>query len=377
VRIAFVVHDYDRTHGHSRYVVELAERFAVSHDVHVFANRFEHVTPGITTHRVPALRQSALLSIFTFVPPASMMVGSAFDIVHAQGLTVRGADVITAHICNARWLEGRRTLEGGRLPWREQVFGSMVIPAERWAFRAPGQTVIAISNALSKDLQRLYGVDADRIVVIPHGVDRKQFHPGVRALHREQVRDELALPSDAVVFLYVGDLRKGFEPAIRALPRVANAILVGVSRTPPDAFAATAEAEGVADRVTLAPATDRVERFYGAADVLVLPTPYDAFGMVLTEAMASGLPVITTPMAGASELVTPGVEGVLVESATDVDALSAAMRTLASDAVGRARMGEAAATLMTRHGWDGVADRTFEAYRRHLDRRAATARVAG
>jgi UDP-glucose:(heptosyl)LPS alpha-1,3-glucosyltransferase len=377
LRIALVVHDYDRTHGHSRYVVELAERFAAGHDVHVFANRFEHVIPGITTHRVPALRQSALLSIFSFVAPATMMIGSTFDIVHAQGLTVRGADVITAHICNARWLEGRKALQGGRLPWKEQVFGSIVIPAERWAFRAPGQTVIAISSALAADLQRLYGVNADRIVVIPHGVDPQQFHPGVRTQHRDHVRRELGLPHEAVVFVYVGDLRKGFEPAIRAIARVDGARLLGVSRTPADAFAATAEAEGVADRVTLVPATDQIERYYGAADALVLPTPYDAFGMVITEAMASGLPVITTPMAGASELVTPGVDGLLVDSATDIDALSAAMRTLASDAALRARMSDAAVALMSRHGWDGVAEQTLNAYRRHIAGRAATARAAG
>jgi UDP-glucose:(heptosyl)LPS alpha-1,3-glucosyltransferase len=306
-----------------------------------------------------------------------MMIGSRFDIVHAQGLTVGGADVITAHICNARWLEGRKALEGGRLPWREQVFGSMVVPAERWAFRAPGQTVIAISRALAADLHRLYGIPAERIVVIPHGVDRRQFHPGVTSQFREAVRRELGLPPEAVVFAYVGDLRKGFEPAIRALRQVEDARLIGVSRTPPGAFAETAAAEGMADRVVLVPATDRVERYYGAADVLLLPTPYDAFGMVITEAMACGLPVITTPMAGASELITPGVEGLLVDSATDIDALSSAMRTLAMDAARRARMGEAAAALMCRHGWDGVAEQTLDAYRRHLAGRAATARAAG
>ena len=60
LRIAFVVHDYTRVLGHSRYVAELAERFAADHDVHVFANRFENLPPGITRHRVPAVRFSAL-----------------------------------------------------------------------------------------------------------------------------------------------------------------------------------------------------------------------------------------------------------------------------------------------------------------------------
>lgn len=368
MRIAFVVHDYNRTLGHSRYVAELAERFAGEHDVHVFANRLEQLPAGITGHRVPALRGSALLSIFSFVVPATLMVGGGFDIVHAQGFTVRGPDVITAHICNARWLEGRRLIEGGQVPWRERVFGALVIPAERWAFRTPGATVIAISRALGADLRRLYGLSGE-IAVVPHGVDPGQFHPGVRARFRDAVRQELRLGAADVVFLYVGDLRKGFAPAIRALAAVPGAWLVGVSRSDPREFLDLAAVAGVADRVAVQAATDRIERYYAAADALVLPTPYDAFGMVITEAMACGLPVITTPLAGASELMTPGVQGLLVETPTDVDALATAMRTLATRADLREQMGAAAAALMTAHTWDRVAARTLDVYRQHLERR--------
>jgi UDP-glucose:(heptosyl)LPS alpha-1,3-glucosyltransferase len=376
VRIAFVVHDYNRTHGHSRYVAELAERFAAEHEVHVFANRFEDLPERITGHRVPAVRASALLSIFSFIVPATLMVGHDFDIVHAQGLTMRGANVITAHICNARWLEGRRLLEGGQAPWRERVFGALVIPAERWAFRGPQATVIAISEALRADLMRLYGVRGDTVVV-PHGVDLRQFNPGVRATHRHVVRKELGLLPDQVAFLYVGDLRKGFAPAVRALASVAGARLVGVSRTNPREFMATATASGVADRVRVCPPTNQIERYYAAADALVLPTPYDAFGMVITEAMACGLPVITTPLAGAAELITPGVEGLLVESPTDVEALAAAMRALTTTQELRERMGAAAAALMTQHTWDRVAARTLEVYRQHLTRRPTSRPVLG
>lgn len=371
MRIAFVVHDYNRTLGHSRYVVELAERFAAQHEVHVFANRFEDLPERITGHRVPALRASALLSIFSFIVPATLMVGHDFDIVHAQGLTMRGADVITAHICNARWLEGRRLLEGGQVPWRERVFGALVIPAERWAFRGPQATVIAISEALRADLARLYGVRGDTVVV-PHGVDARQFNPGVRARYRRAVREELGMLPGQIVFLYVGDLRKGFAPAIRALAGVAGARLVGVSRTDPQEFIALAAASGVADRVTVRPATNQIEQYYAAADALVLPTPYDAFGMVITEAMACALPVITTPLAGASELMTPGVEGLLVESPTDVEALAEAMRALTGSQEHRERMGSAAAALMTAHTWDRVAARTLEVYHQHLARRRSS-----
>ena len=370
LRIAFVVHDYNRVLGHSRYVAELAERFADRHDVHVFANRFEGLPPGITAHHVPALRLSALATIFSFVLPASLMIGRSFDIVHAQGLTVLSPDIVTAHISNARWLEGRRLLEGQNLSWRERLFAALVVPAERWSLADSRATAIAISSALREDLATGYRRSASTFV-IPHGVDGRQFNPEGRGQFRSVVRSEIGIADETPLFIYVGDLRKGIEPAIRALASVPGAHLLGVSRTAPEAYRELAAACGVADRVTLLPPTNQVERYYGAADALVLPTPYDAFGMVLTEAMACGLPVITTPMAGAAELLTDGVHGFVVASPTDTSGLATAMRTLANDESTRSRMGAAAAALMREYSWDHVAAQTLDVYYSHLASRQA------
>jgi glycosyltransferase involved in cell wall biosynthesis len=101
----------------------------------------------------------------------------------------------------------------------------------------------------------------------------------------------------------------------------------------------------------------------------VLPTPYDAFGMVITEAMACGLPVITTPHAGASELVVPGVHGCLVSEADDVEGLAAAMQRLAASEDLRGRLGRAGAALMAEHDWEAVVRRTERVYAEHLERR--------
>jgi UDP-glucose:(heptosyl)LPS alpha-1,3-glucosyltransferase len=365
LKIAFVVHDYNRVLGHSRYVAELAERFAPDHEVHVFANSFEHVPPMIVTHRVPALRTTALASIFSFAVPASLMVGRGFDIVHAQGFSMLHANIVTAHISNVRWLEGRRLLEGQQLSWRERLFAALVIPAERRSLRDSRATVIAVSSALRDDIARIYGRTAET-VVIPHGVDQRQFHSGVRRAFRDETRREWGLAPDTVVFLYVGDLRKGFAQAILALPWVPSARLVGVSRTDPEPYRKLASDNGVADRVSVWPPTNSIERYYGAADALVLPTPYDAFGMVITEAMACGVPPITTRLAGASELLTDGVHGLLVDSPNDVQGIAVAMNVLAGDHDLRIRMGAAAAALMRDHTWDRVADQTLSVYYRHL-----------
>jgi UDP-glucose:(heptosyl)LPS alpha-1,3-glucosyltransferase len=362
MRIAFVLHDYNRVLGHSRYVTELAERFARDHDVHVFANTFAGVAPRITTHHVPALRVTALTTILSFYAAAAVRVGGQFDIVHAQGAAVPSPDVITAHISNARWLQGRQRLEGGRLSWRERLFAALVTPLERRALTSDRTLVVAVSKALADDIATVYGRRGET-VVIHHGVDPKQFNIGVREVHRDAARAELELSSADVAHLFVGDLRKGFAQAIEALT-TAPGRLLAVSRTDPHEMMRLAEARGLADRVRVLPPTDRIERYYAAADVFVLPTPYDAFGMVITEAMACGLPVVTSAAAGAAELIEPGLTGFVLSDSTDVAALASCMRTLALDADARRRIGTAAAAAMRKESWDTVADRTMALYER-------------
>lgn len=359
MRIAFVVHDFSRAFGHGRYVAELATRFAAGHDVHVFANTFSDSTPALHCHHVPALRASALSTILSFYPSATLRLRGAFDIVHAQGFSVGGANVVTAHISNKRWMAARRELCGGQLPWRERLFGAVVTPLEQHAMASPHATIIAVSQALQRELSA-DGVPG-RIVVIPHGVDDRQFNPGVVERYRQDVRHELGCAGDDTLFLFVGDLRKGFARAIEALVSTPGR-LVAVTRSDASGSMALAQQLGVGDRVMVRPATPQIERFYAAADVFVFPTQYDAFGMVITEAMACGLPVITTAAAGASDLIGHGRTGFVVADPADVGTLAGHMRALALDPGLRDAVGGAAAAQMRAHTWDSVAKETMAVY---------------
>lgn len=371
MRIAFVLHDYNRVFGHSRYVAELAERFAGRHQVHVFANTDAGVPPGVVSHHVPAVRTTALTTILSFYASASICVRGDFDIVHGQGVSTPGANVVTSHISNLQWLEGRRRLEGDRLSWKERLFGSTVVPLERRLLRSPDVAVIAVSAAMASDIQRDYG-RAVRPDVIPHGVDGAQFNPAVRGRYRAVARQRLQLTDQDVLHLFVGDLRKGFNQAVEALA-TAPGRLIGVSRSNPDEAAAVAARLGLSARVTLLPPTDSIEEYYGAADTFVFPTPYDAFGMVITEAMACGLPVITTRAAGAADLIDDGRTGLLLADSANVEALSKAMRRLAENALERQTIGDAAAAEMRTRTWDSVADRTMALYERVVSARRVAA----
>lgn len=369
MRIAFVLHDYGRVLGHSRYVTELAERFSRTHDVHVFANTFAGTMPGITAHHVPAVRATALTTILSFYAAAAVQVGREFDVIHAQGAVLPSADVVTAHISNARWAEGRRSIEGGRLSWRERVFASLVTPLERRTLASERTLVVSVSRALARDIAQTYGRRGET-VVIHHGVDPAQFNADVRGRYRHATRAALGISATELIHLFVGDLRKGFAQAMQAL-KSAPGVLLAVSRTDPGEMLRLATAVGVADRIRILPPTDRIEQYYAAADIFVFPTPYDAFGMVITEAMACALPVVTSTAAGAAELIEPGRTGLLVTDPTDVPALAGHLRMLADNPEARHRMGAAAAHAMRTESWDTVADQTMALYERLTSARGA------
>jgi glycosyltransferase involved in cell wall biosynthesis len=132
-------------------------------------------------------------------------------------------------------------------------------------------------------------------------------------------------------------------------------------------ISAAASREGLAERIVFAGETRTIEQYYRAADIFVFPTRREAFGMVLVEAMASGLPCIASRIPGVTDdIVTDGESGLLVEP-DDVDALSAALARVLTDRALASRLGRAARHAVDpRFAIERTARQTLDAYRRLL-----------
>lgn len=173
-----------------------------------------------------------------------------------------------------------------------------------------------------------HGLPRARIAIIPYGVDLGAFSP-----------DADRPPNDRVCCVYVGQMshRKGIPILLRAARTLQNVrfVLAGPVVTP-------SVLRGLPQNVRwMGPLSHAdVATLMREADVFVLPAVEDSYGLVVTEAMASGLPVVVTDHAGASEIIAPGLNG-LVVPAGDHTALAAALRRLADDADLRSRMGAA------------------------------------
>jgi UDP-glucose:(heptosyl)LPS alpha-1,3-glucosyltransferase len=367
MKIALVVHDYHRRGGHSRYVVELAERFSREHEVHVFANTFESDgKDDIKFHRVPAIRTTALTTILTFPLGAASLLEHQFDIIHAQGVSAPRQEIVTAHICNQAWLDVQQSKNGG-LSLPQRLFKATVCPWERSVFRQSNSNwVIAVSEKLKREIGEYYE-RTEQVSVVRPGVDPERFHPGLKAEHRAQVRKRLSLSEDRFLMLYVGDVQKGADYAIRTAACVPESQLVVVSGSRFGDCRALAAKLGVADRVVFVPPTGHMEEYYAACDLFLFPTVYDGHGMVIWEAMASGLSVITSRAAGAAEIMDDLTDGVLVDDPSDTSRLAGHVRSLMADARRRQAMCEHARRKVEAYSWDRAAAETIKVYERVLD----------
>jgi len=228
--------------------------------------------------------------------------------------------------------------------------------------------VVTLSEYSAQKVHRVHGIPAGRIAVIPGGVDLARFRP---AADRAGLRRRLGLPPGARLLLTVRNLvpRMGLETLIAAMARVApeapGAVLwIGGEGPLRRALEETAQALGLAGQVRFLGFVpeERLPELYAAADLFVLPSrELEGFGMVTLEALASGLPVLATPVGGSCEILAPLGEGFLLEDA-GVEALARGMRSflerLEADASAAPRLAAACRRhAESRYGWD-----------RHLER---------
>lgn len=191
---------------------------------------------------------------------------------------------------------------------RASPFHRRILAAERALFTSARlRAVICNSHMVRDEIVRHYGMAEARLPVIRNAVDSSQFHPGLRDAHRAEMRRLLSLDDSQPVFLCVGSgfERKGVDLLLEIWPQVAaTLIVVGRDR---DLAGYRKRAEG--SRVRFVGPQEDVRPWYGIADAFVLPTLYDPLPNAALEALACGLPVLTSTKCGAAELIRPGVNG--------------------------------------------------------------------
>jgi UDP-glucose:(heptosyl)LPS alpha-1,3-glucosyltransferase len=284
-----------------------------------------------------------------------LMAHKRFDLVQSHE-RIPGCDIYRAGDgVHATWLELRDKTLDRLSPWHRYT-----LAAEAEMFRHPGlRAVICNSRMVKDDIARRFGVADDKLHVIYNGVDLDTFHPRLREEKGRSLREKTGVDAATPVILFVGSgyERKGLPTLLRALSRMqrSDARLWVVGRDKDEMLMRKlAQTLGVDERVLFLGAQTDVKPFYGAADVFALPTLYDPFPNAALEALACGLPLVTTTTCGAAELVTTD-NGLVVSAgderalATSLDALcgrAPAIRDAARASVAHLDLAQMAAQLM-------------------------------
>ncbi len=352
MKVAFALRRFAADGGTGRYGHALARSLLMGgHEVRVIC--MEHslgssLEPWLgTTLQLRTLRVPRLGSWYTMSAFASAvrhdLVESGCDVSLALG-RIPGLDVYRAGGgCHAAYLD---TVPS----WRWSLRHHRELRLDRGAVLG-ARRVVANAPAAGRQLVERYGLEPARLAVIPNGVDPDRFRPDGRA--RDEVRASLGLEASQpmVLFLGAGFERKGLSTAIRACATLPGAVLVAVGgdRTT-HRYLRLARALGL--RLEIVGAQPDPERWLAAADAMLLPTRYDSAANAVLEAMAAGVPPITSGANGAAAFLPE--PWLCVDDAYDEQGFGEALRRALEDAALPARCREAALAMSWRRSCEAM-----------------------
>lgn len=232
-----------------------------------------------------------------------------------------------------------------RLSTKLNPYHQYTLRAEKKLFNSNRlKAVICNSHMIKREIQEYFGLPENKFHVIYSGVDGNHFSPELRDKYLQSFREQYGIPQEAIVYLFVGSgfERKGVSAFLQALNQLSPScfgVVVGTDKRLKK-YQSLANDLGISNRLIFTGGLKDPSPAYGAADVFVLPTIYDPFPNAALEAMASGLPIVTSYKSGAAELIENGKNGYTCD-ALDVKSLVDAMKKL-NDKKLRQQLGTAA-----------------------------------
>lgn len=283
-----------------------------------------------------------------------------FDLIQVYGaVTHYVGDINTAQFVHSAWKQSpahisrvRRDLYG-LYHW---LYTSLNAYWEKRAFQQAKQ-VIAVSERVKQEIVDL-GIAASKIQVIFNGVDPQEFVPG------SGDRQALGLPEQVPLAVFAGDIRlnrKNLDTVLHALVEVPHLHLAVIGALKGSPYPELASQLKLSDRVHFLGYRRDLAKIMQAADLFVFPSRYEPFGMVVLEAMATGLPVVTAATTGAAELITSET-GIVLADPDDVQGLTNALKWLTNHPEERQQMGQAARQAAEQHSWVSKAKQYLDAF---------------
>ena len=296
--------------------------------------------------------------------------GLYYDLVYSPGINCLDADAIVVHIVFHEFYRlVIEDLQLRQLPLRavpraihRRLYYQLVMALERRIYRDPNVALAAVSRLTAQEIERHFARRDVR--VIPNAVELDLFNPEACLRQRAEARHCLQFDEQDFVLLLIGNdwKKKGVDTLLEATAHCSDlpckVLIVGQDDRGP--YNKIISDRGLQARVRFVEPSQDVMQFYAAADAYVGPSLHDSFALPPAEAMACGLPVITTINNGGSEMITDGEDGFVLHDPKDVEELSNRIRRLCENPQFRTAVAKKAAIAARKYDWDRNALQVYE-----------------
>jgi glycosyltransferase involved in cell wall biosynthesis len=368
MKICIVTHEFATHTGQGRVNYEIAHYLAgQGHELYLVASeaapdfqRYPNVHPLLVT--IPGWVKTAFLRNQVFaLKSRSILQQHQFDIIHANGsITYHRSDVNACHFVHSSWLKSdyhprRSGLSLGNI--YQWLYSHLNTQWEQRAYRQTSR-VIAVSDFVKDSLVQDAHVAAETIDVVWNGVDIEQFRP-IRSNETNILRTSLGLALTDCIAFFTGDIksnRKNLDLVLQALVKLPqNYCLVVAGAIEGSPYPAMVKALGLNDRVHFLGYRQDVSTLLRCADIFTFPSHYDPCPLVILEALASGIPVITARSVGNSMLLQHGENGYILDHNYDRDGLVKILQVLGESPELRSRIGSMGRQTAEARSWQNMA----------------------
>lgn len=323
MNLALIRRHFAATGGAELYLQRLIAALAeAGHDTHLYAEAWKGTPKGVTLHRVPVNAPRSTRNLRFADAVAAQLPAGGHDLVFSLERTFSQDVYRAGDGVHAVWLEQRRRYAPWWRRWwvgRGAFHRQMLALEKRTLDPSVTRHVIANSSMVREEILARFGFPAERLHLVRNGIHADRFRQG----NRDAARQALGLRPEDFVLLFVGSgwERKGLGFLLRLMARLEHReprlrlVVVGKGRL-----------LRKPSNVILAGSMARVEDAYAAADLFTFLPIYEPGSNVVLEALAAGLPVLTSRCNGAAEWVVEGVNGQVLDEPADTDALEAAVR---------------------------------------------------
>ena len=391
-RVAVVSPFLDKSFGTERMVIEWISRLSAEFEIHVYSQHVQDLDLStIIWHRIPKLSGPHLFNfLWWFAANHFWRVWDVrvrrlrHDLVFSPGANCFDADAVSIHIVFAEFMRrvGKDLKFARNSVWtwprllHRRVYYHLIILLERHIYKNPQTQLILTSGNTAAELERFYGRTGS-FPILYAGIDHEAFNPAHCRALREETRNTLGLLDGQFVLLLIGNdwRKKGLLALLDALTELRGLPirLLVVTREMDAALRTLVQEKHLDEIVRFLPPRKNVEHYFAAADAYVGPSLEDTYALPAVEAMACGLPVIISSRAGASGVVTDGVDALILKDPTDAIELSGLIRQLYGDASFRKRLGERAAATACKFTWESNAHDLAEIFNQILRRKSQPA----